>query len=483
MAGFGLEKCAYFVIFLKIMEKIVLQWYKVCKNDAKTWFNSIRNINPKSRLGRRESSNDGIVRKILMKGTYIKILTGLLICLLFSGCGQKTEQPEEDLQEYITLRAGAAEILNDMQIYQGMEETEAEADEQAGEEQKQREQAQKEREYQARFDAIERIEDIEANDYEIMEEQIFPVVVESCGTEECTFFPAMEKNYNRLAIFLADGEGNIFFKTNQLETNNRIPGQLKQVTRNLSAVTFSDLNRDGRTDIVLITKCVNDRGEYAGKPYKVGDVLFQGDKTFYRDWRISDKINRFDMNRSVNSIIAFVKNGRSTEFLYTATTLDELLKNGFTIIEEQDYARRFEKLGKLQVVPGTFRISEYDIFMIYLVDEKGDIVWSFQPMGSYDNLYTLRGITGKDVDGDGMKDLVVLARYTYEGENGELLIQTECAIYYQRTGGFDIDTEFSRKYKCNEEDTMEALIPKIRAYWGWQVEETEETAEGGEEEN
>ena len=100
MAGFGLEKCADFVIFLKIMEKIVLQWYKVCKNDAKTWFNSIRNINPKSRPGRRELSNDGIVRKILMKGTYIKILTGLLICLLLSGCGQKTEQPEEDLQEY-----------------------------------------------------------------------------------------------------------------------------------------------------------------------------------------------------------------------------------------------------------------------------------------------------------------------------------------------------------------------------------------------
>ena len=421
-----------------------------------------------------EIKHYSVVREMLMKDICMKILSGFLICLLFAGCGQGEETKKEDLQEYIMLRAGAAQVLNDMQIYKDIEEdSETKTDEQA----------RKEREYQARFDAILRIEDIEANDYEIMKEQIFPMVVESYGMEECTFLPAMEKNYNRLAIFLADAEGNIFFKTNQLETNNRIPGQLKQVTRNLSAVTFSDLNRDGKTDIVLITKCVNDRGEYAGKPYKIGDVLFQGDKTFYRDWRISDKINRFDMNRSVNSIIAFVRDGQSTEFLYTATTLEELLRNGFTIIEEQDYARRFEKLGKLQVVPGTYSISEYDIFMIYLVDEKGDIVWSFQPMGSYDNLYTLRGITGKDVDGDGMKDLVVLARYTYEGENGELLIQTECAIYYQRTGGFDIDTEFGRKYKCNEEDTMEALIPKIRAYWGWQVEETDETAEDGEEEN
>ena len=56
-------------------------------------------------------------------------------------------------------------------------------------------------------------------------------------------------------------------------------------------------------------------------------------------------------------------------------------------------------------------------------------------------------------------------------------------LFRSRTGGFDVDTEFSRKYKCNEEDTMEGLIPKIRAYWGWQVEETEETNEDGEEEN
>lgn len=413
-----------------------------------------------------------------MKGTYIKILAGLLICFLSAGCGQKEEALKEEMQEYIMLRAGAARILSDMQNDEGPAKERAED----GAEIK-TEEARKEREFNARFDAIGQIGDIEANGYEIMEEQIFPIMAESFGAGECTFLPAMEKNYNRLAVFLVDEEGNILFKTNQLETNNRIPGQLKQVTRKLSAVTFSDLNRDGKTDIVLITKCVNDRGEYAGKPYKVGDVLFQGEGTFYRDWRISDKINRFDMNRSVNSIIAFVRDGQSTEFLYTATTLEELLRNGFTVIEEQDYARRFEKLGKLQVVPGTYNISEYDIFMIYLVDEKGNIVWSFQPMGSYDNLYTLRGITGKDVDGDGMKDLVVLARYTYEGENGELLIQTECAIYYQRTGGFDVDTEFRRKYKCSEEDTMEGLIPKIRAYWGWQVEETDETVKDGEEKN
>ena len=391
------------------------------------------------------------------------IVCSILIMMMTVGCGGfeaerdemiitvEEQQPAEELRK-ISLTAGEAT------------ETDIQQDE-----------AEK---YLARFEAVNCIEDIGQNGYDMMEDQIFPIVLEGFGGKEGFFIPAMDRNYRRMAIFLTDHEGNIVFKTDELETNNRIAGKLKQPTRGLSAVTFSDLNRDGRTDIILITKCVNDVGEYAGKSYKVGDVLFQGEETFYRDYRISDKINRFDMNKSVNCIIAYVRDGHSTEFLYTARTLQELEKNGFHIIEEQCYTRKFEKLGRLQVVPGTYRMSVYDIFMIYLVNEQGNIVWSFQPMGSYDNLYSLRGITGKDVDGDGMKDLVVLARYTYEGPNGELMIESDCAIYYQRTSGFDIDTGFTDHYRCSDEDKMEELIPKIRAYWGWQI--TEETGEEAE---
>ena len=94
------------------------------------------------------------------------------------------------------------------------------------------------------------------------------------------------------------------------------------------------------------------------------------------------------------------------------------MENGFIIIEEQHYTRYFEKLGSLQVVPGIIHMSAYDIFMVYLVNEQGDIVWSFQPMGDCDNLYSLKGINGRDLDGDGMKDLVILGRYSYEGPSG-----------------------------------------------------------------
>jgi len=325
--------------------------------------------------------------------------------------------------------------------------------------------------YENRFAAIEKAEDVSEQGFYAIEDQIFPVLLEGFGEEEVTFLPIMDRLYHRMAVLITDSRGNVLYKTNRLETNNRFPGQMKQPTKDLAAVAFQDVNRDGLTDMILITDCRNDSGEYAGRTYKVGDVLFQRDGSFYRDWRISDKINRFSMNKSADFIISYVRDGNSTEVLYTATTLDELLKQGFQVVEEQNYYRTFEKQGLLQVVPGVMRMAEYNVFMIYLVNEQGYIVWSFQPMGDYDNLYALKGMTCRDLDGDGMRDLLVLARYSYSGPDGSLMIDTRCSIYYQRTEGFDIDTEFEKTYECTEEDTVEGLVTLIREYWGWTVEQ------------
>lgn len=325
--------------------------------------------------------------------------------------------------------------------------------------------------YQERFAAIENAEDVPEQGFYAIEDQSFPVLLESFGEEEVIFLPIMDRKYHRLALLITDSSGEILYKTNQLETNNCYLGEMKQPTRDLAAVSFQDVDRDGLTDIILITNCVNDVGEYAGKTYKVGDVLFQSESGFYRDWRVSDKINRFSMNKSIDFIVSYVRDGNSTEVLYTATTLDELLEQGFRVIQEQNYYRTFEKQGRLQVVPGIIRMAEYDIFMIYLVNEQGYIVWSFQPMGDYDNLYALKGMACRDLDGDGMRDILVLGRYSYAGVDGEFLIDTRCSIYYQRTDGFDTDTEFEKTYQCTEEDTVEGLTELIREYWGWTKEE------------
>lgn len=325
-------------------------------------------------------------------------------------------------------------------------------------------------EYRKRLDSIEYRTDISESGYEIVEEQVFPIEISGYGEDEVFLIPAFDEKYNRLALFWADADGKIIYKTDQLETNNRVLGQMEQPGSDIAAIGFRDLDKDGRMDIILITSCADAGGSYAGKTDKVGDVLFQSRQSvrFYRDYRISDKINRFGMNKGADFITAFVRDGFSTEFLYTAETLDELLSHGMQIITEQCYTRTFGKLGKLQIVPGTYRISNYDVFMIYLVNEQGDIVSSLQPMGDYDNLYALKGIRCQDIDGDGLKDIVVLARYSYEGEGGQLLVESDYSVYYQRTGGFSVDTDMKKRYHCNDDDTMELLVEKARAYWGWE---------------
>lgn len=332
-------------------------------------------------------------------------------------------------------------------------------------------------EYEENFAAIEyvdleNLEDLQNYGYTPIAIHTHPILLESFGEEEVIFVPAIDNTYHRLAVLIVDSNsGNVIYKTNRLETNYKWLGRLEQPTKELVSVAFRDLDMDGLTDIILITDCENSEGEYAGKTYKVGDVLFQRDGSFYRDWRVSDKLNRFSMNKSADFITAYVRDGNSTEILYTATTLDELLENGFDVIEEQRYYRNFEKQGLLQQVPGILHMAEYDVFMIYLVNDQGYIVWSFQPMGDYDNLYALKGTRCTDLDGDGMKDLLVLGRYSYAGPQNELMVDSICRIYYQRTDGFAEDTEFAEIYQCTDKDTVSGLVTRIREYWGWTTKE------------
>lgn len=325
-------------------------------------------------------------------------------------------------------------------------------------------------EYKKRFENIEYKNDILDNGFRFVENQMFPIELQGHG--EVSVIPAFEKKYNRLALFFVNIKGDIVYKTDQLETNNIKLGQIEQPTQTIAAISFQDVNHDKLIDVILITSCLNDSVSHSKTIFKIGDVLFQNSKKtgFYRDYRISDKINRFGMNKSVESITAFVRDGYSTEFLYTATTLEELQNKGFKIITEQCYSRRFEKLGRLQVVPGVYKIAYYDIFMIYLVNEQGYILSSLEPMGSYDNLYALKGINCRDIDGDGLKDIIVLARYSYEGDKGKIIVENDYSIYYQRTGGFFADNDIKNEYQCSENETMEALVKKARAYWGWKIE-------------
>lgn len=322
--------------------------------------------------------------------------------------------------------------------------------------------------YRQRLDRVKHTTDLAAQGFDIVENQIFPLTME--GGRVLSLIPAYDKTYNRLVLFLADPTGEITFKTDQLETNDQRLGKLRQPNQRVAAVSFQDMNGDGLTDIVLITTCVNESGVYVGRPYKVGDMLFQRDGTFYRDYRLSDNLNRFSMNKSIRFISSFVRDGYSTEFLYTASTEKELLDHGFQIYENRVFTCFFEKIGRLTVVPGVYRMAEYTVFMVYLVNEDGSIAWSFQPMGDYESLYGLQGIFSGDIDGDGLTDILVLASYTYEDSRGESVVERDYSVYYQRTGGFYEDRDIKKTVLCSDNSKLSELAESLRLYWGWEAE-------------
>ena len=333
------------------------------------------------------------------------------------------------------------------------------------------------RDYCSRFESVKEKDDIADAGFRIIEDQIFPVEIEGYG--QVSFIPAYDAQYRRLALFFAAEDQDVVFKTDRLETNSQRRGSLSQPNEWLAAVSFQDMDNDGLSDIVLITACSYGDGGPLIHPeapasagsgiYKVGDVLFQKNGAFYRDYRLSNQLNRFGMNKSIRFITSFIRDGYSTEFLYTATTQKELLDNGFQIARDQYQTRQFEKLGRLYVVPGTYRMAEYTVFMVYLVNEEGDIVWSFQPMGDYENLYGLKGISCQDIDGDGLKDIMVFASYSYEGSSGQSVVESGYSVYYQRTAGFYEDTDIKQTIKCTDTDTMSGLVERARAYWGWKT--------------
>ena len=147
-----------------------------------------------------------------------------------------------------------------------------------------------------RMESVKNRAELEDNGFTVIEEHVFPL--EMAGRGEVFLIPAMDEECHRMVLFFAGGQGEIVFRTEQLETNCQVPGRLCQQNRGVAAVSFPDVDKDGRQDVVLISLC-NTQADGSGTTYKVGDVLFQGEGSFYRDWRLSNKLNRFGMGRNV----------------------------------------------------------------------------------------------------------------------------------------------------------------------------------------
>ena len=320
-------------------------------------------------------------------------------------------------------------------------------------------------EYRTRFESVSYLTDIENAGYEISGGTYITEYFMAAGINaECTVYPAINKQYGRAALFFADEGGAVLYKTEDLECNNFYTGSLIQPNIDIAATAGRDINGNGLLDILIVSRCSDD-----GDIFKIGDILFQSEDIFYRDWRVSDKINRFSMNKDLNMITAFARNGQSVEFLYSASTLEELINGGFEPLPYQIFDANYEKFGAVKVVPGIYTMGEHSVFILYLVDDAGQVVWNFQCARHYDNFSRMTGISFKDVDGDGWADLSVMARYMSLDDNNKTYSATDFSIYYQRNGYFFEDEDFRAGYfkSLTGKEKMDDIVQAARRYWGW----------------
>ncbi len=319
--------------------------------------------------------------------------------------------------------------------------------------------------YSTRLEAINTIADAKKAGYELSSMTL--KIGDFVFTEkenECTIYATVNKQFGRVALFIADETDKVLYKTEDIECNYFYRDSINQPNINIAAIAIRDINDDGLQDIVIISRCLVD-----GIQFKIGEILFRGEDRFYRDWRISDKINRFSMNKDLDMMTAFARDQQSAEFLYRASTLEELTRSGFVSLVDQTFDADFEKFGTVKVVPGTYTMGGHHIFMIYLVNSDGRVIWNFQCMRDYDNFSTMTGISFKDVDGDGWADLSVLAKYKFLGDDNQTYSATDFSIYYQRNGYFFEDKDFHSSFfqELTRKELMDDIVQAARRYWGW----------------
>lgn len=113
-------------------------------------------------------------------------------------------------------------------------------------------------------------------------------------------------------------------------------------------------------------------------------------------------------------------------------TIKVLNDKGIKIIEDQSFWTTFENWGKVK-----FLSCEYEDglskLLFYLADEKDNILYAFPDFYGNDwCFYEMKAVSFKDVNKDGLNDIIVIADYmTGIGNEGAVPFPV-CGIYFQK---------------------------------------------------
>lgn len=164
-----------------------------------------------------------------------------------------------------------------------------------------------------------------------------------------------------------------------------------------------------------------------------------------------DKSDTNNNNNKVNPSLKLTNNNLSN--------LKSMQKNGFEIIKEQSFWVQLENWGKVHFVSGYNKIQGIPKVKFYLVNSNDDIVYDFPDF--YGNMwvfYELKAVSFKDINKDGLKDIIIIADYILgHGENAAVPFPVS-SVYFQKDKKFinlpELDEQINYKNKNQNIDSL-----------------------------
>ncbi|WP_077610178.1 hypothetical protein [Clostridium sp. Marseille-P2415] len=125
-------------------------------------------------------------------------------------------------------------------------------------------------------------------------------------------------------------------------------------------------------------------------------------------------------------------------FEFTPYNLKDI--KGFALIEDQTFMVDLNSWGNVKFVSGKLTAGSHVPVVFYLTNEEGDILYNFNATLPYS--VDIKAVSFKDVNKDGLKDIIMIAADNYDGSSGESI----AAVYLQETDG-----SFTNDYKLDQE--------------------------------
>lgn len=125
-------------------------------------------------------------------------------------------------------------------------------------------------------------------------------------------------------------------------------------------------------------------------------------------------------------------------FEFTPYNLKDI--KGFTLIEDQTFMVDLNSWGNVKFVSGKLTAGSHVPAVFYLTNEDGDILYNFNATLPYS--INIKAVSFKDVNKDGLKDIIIVAEDNYDGSSGGYI----ATVFLQKAdGSFINDSELDQE--------------------------------------